>query len=154
MITYQLEDYDQVVDDIQPLVLRNWKEVAAFQDDIHLAPDLTKYKTLYDAGMLFIMTARKDGVLIGYNIAYITENLQYSANKFAQQDVTYVTPECRGTRVALKLIKYTEDVLMSEHNVDTIIYHSNLNCDCTRLLSRLGYKPIETVCMKYVGKGE
>jgi len=152
MIKYQVEDYDQVIEEIKPLLDEHWEEVALFKEHIKLTPNYTMYEDLYNAGKLFIMTARDEDKLVGYNIMFLSNHPHYKDDIFAQQDLIYVDPKYRGTRVALKLVLYTENFLRDNMDVSVINYRMKLTHDYSRLLEKLGYKTVELSCIKYVKK--
>ena len=152
MITYQVEKASDVIEDIKPLLELHWKEVAINRTHIKLNPDFDSYLNLSDDSKLFILTARKDGALIGYNIYYVLPNLHYGGALFAEQDVIYVTKPHRFGRVPVKLLKYAEDLLIRDHKVDVILCRMKLSNDFSPLLDKLGYTPVDKTCSKYVGE--
>ena len=66
MIEFKEEGYDDVINEILPLLEGHWQEIALNQDTIKLNPDYEQYKVLFKAGAMRMVTAREDGELVGY----------------------------------------------------------------------------------------
>jgi hypothetical protein len=77
MITFQEESAVAIQDELNPLLKLHWKEIARNTDKIKLNVDWSSYKTVEDAGMLHTVTARADGVLIGYIVSMVAPNFHY-----------------------------------------------------------------------------
>lgn len=108
MITFGLEPYASVIDDIRPLLAEHWRELAMYQDSIPLEPDFDKYRLLCDAGVLKIYTARDDGDLIAYSIYVITQRHMHYLHRWAINDIVFVKPEHRNFGVGTGLYEFLE----------------------------------------------
>jgi GNAT superfamily N-acetyltransferase len=97
------ESVADVMDEIRPLLEQHWKEIAHYPD-IPLDPDYGRYRTLETLGLLRIFTARHDGQLVGYAIYAVNFSLHYRNSRQAQQDVLFVLPAYRRTRLGTLLV--------------------------------------------------
>lgn len=117
--TISRERFDAFLQEALPLVERNWREIAQF-DDIPLAIDHAKFRAMEEADMLRIYVARLDGLIIGYAAFVIGTSLHYSI-KQAQCDVIYVDPDTRTVGIGLRLLRHCEQALRAEGVV--LVWH-------------------------------
>lgn len=141
VITYQRETARAVREDIEPLLALHYAEIG--QDGLTPSPDWPRLEKLCDDGMLFVLTARKDGALIGYNAFILCRHLHY-AEAVAQNDVIFVHPAHRGGRVACRLISHAETALFAL-GVSKIYYHAKPANHLGDMLVRIGYPMVETI---------
>lgn len=149
MIVVQVEKYADVIDEIKPLLALHWQEIANNRDAIPLDPNYAHYKVMEDAGMLVILAARKDDALVGYSIFFLLRNLHYQSTLFAMNDVLYLLPAERASRVGLRLIKESERVVASM-GAKKISWHIKPTHDFSPLLERLGYAKDEIAMGKII----
>jgi GNAT superfamily N-acetyltransferase len=102
------ETFNECWEEMGPLFERQWEELALFKEDIPLSIDYPKYKELEDRGLLFIITARVEGVIMGYSVFFINNPLHYSTSPFGMSDVIWVDPVYRQSGVGAELISQTE----------------------------------------------
>jgi GNAT superfamily N-acetyltransferase len=94
-IVYAKETYARVIDEIRPLLVEHWQELAVYKD-IPLDPDWKLYEHLDGAGELIIYTARLDGALIGYSIFSIhRRHPHYAKLSYALNDIIWIHPDHR-----------------------------------------------------------
>jgi hypothetical protein len=151
MITYQIEQWPDIVTEMVPLFADHWKEVAVNQDTVPLDIDYAQYDILYSQGQLHITTARKDGILIAYDARIIRTHIHYKSTLFAFPDVYYVAPLFRRGRTVWKFFQFTEDTLRSR-GVKVILTMTKKHLDASRLFAALGHTETEAVFMKFVGE--
>lgn len=149
-ITYQEESYEQVVEEIQPLIFAHWEEIASCKDKIKLNPDFNMYKILNDAGVLRIFTVRDVGRLVGYFIVICQPHLHYSDHVYAMNDIIYIDPEYRGTTIAFKLLRSVEKRLKKD-GVSVLMINMKVHAPFDRLLEKLQFSNTERVYSKYIG---
>jgi len=143
-MNYQTETFDQVIDEIKPLLEANHREICASPGLLKLAPDYESYKALEDAGVLFVFTARKEGALVGYVVVINTPNLHHKDVKFSIADTIYIKPEYRGSINGLKLLEFTKGQLKL-NGVDYLTVHMNTDNLFAGLLKHLKFRQIEEV---------
>jgi GNAT superfamily N-acetyltransferase len=161
VITYQVEKYDDVINEIWPMLEAHYLEICTDQHVKPFDPDLDRYQVMEDQGMLRIFTARKDtvmrrkedgtkilhddgtpltrpGHLIGYFVSVILPGLHYQQTLMAINDIMYIMPEYRGGTVGYRLLKLaTEDV--KNLGADILIIHMKTDYPFRSLLTKLGF---------------
>jgi hypothetical protein len=142
MITFQEESAVAIQDELNPLLKLHWKEIARNTDKIKLNVDWSAYKTVEDAGMLHTVTARADGVLIGYIVSMVAPNFHYCDWIMAHCDVLFMHPDYRGGSAFIKMLKFTEAALKKKDVVNFYV-HMKLSHDFGSLLERYDYVAIE-----------
>jgi len=153
-ITFQKEPFDDFIVDALPLLVKHWREIATYQD-IPLAIDEDRYRSMEKTGNLVIYTARDDGKLIAYSAFFIGQNGHYSTSgPQAVQDVIYLSPEYRGGRLGLTFIKNCDSAL-TDAGIQVVSQHEKIAHPALgRILGHLGYKPVERIWVKRLdGKG-
>lgn len=145
VFTYAIETFDEVIDDIRPLLASHWDELAAYSD-IPLDPDFEFYRRANVADVLRIYTARKNGGLIGYILMTVLKSHpHYSAQPWSVSDIVLVVKEHRTFGVGSALFDFLErDLEGFVVQIHTKASHPELG---VLLLSR-GYAPIEITYSK------
>lgn len=136
---------DALWDEVSPLLAKHWHEVAHWKD-VPLKPDREAYQRITDAGQLRVFTARVDGRLVGYLAIIIVGSLHYSV-RMAQQDVLFVDPSSRGTRIGVELIRYAHDALRAD-GVALLLQHVKARADLNvgpMLVRLLGYELVDEI---------
>jgi GNAT superfamily N-acetyltransferase len=81
--------------ELEPVLPVHYRELALHQDAIPLVVDWDGYQRLEDDGILFFVTLRDAGVLVGYYIGFISHHMHYMTCTMCMTDIFYVLPECR-----------------------------------------------------------
>jgi GNAT superfamily N-acetyltransferase len=139
-VRFAREAIATVFEDIQPLLLAHWREIAHFKD-IPLAPDFSRYRRAEEHGVLRIFTARAER-LVGYAIYAVETALHYSGSLQASQDTLYLDPRYRLGRTGLKLIEFADESLRAE-GVQVVHQHATVAHDFGPVLEHLGYELVE-----------
>ena len=149
-LTCQRETCAQIIEDIKPLIVRHWREIALHQDEVPLDPDYAKYKKLEAAGALCIVSCRRDAALVGYSIFFLNRHIHYKGCFMASNDVLFLdAPERKGT-AGLKLIRESERILEGL-GVKRVIWHIKPKHDFSPILRRFGYEQEEIIMGKLLG---
>lgn len=143
-MNYYIEMYDQVFDEIKPLLIEHYNEIAKYKD-IPLAPDWLTYKKLDELGMLKIFTYRESGVLIGYAIYVVKNHLHYSTCLVAQQDILFITKNKRGH--GAKFILWC-DKQLKDMGVQLTMHHVKSDHNFGGMLERMGYELMDLIYTK------
>lgn len=150
-VTYGREIIHDVWDEMQPLLEKHYLEIAHYQD-IALAPDHAYYLMAEDALMLRVFTARVDDVLVGYSIHRVGQNPHYRHSKQSNQDVLFVSPEHRRSRIGVNLISYTNDRLRDE-GCQVSYQHAKVGHPALAMvLQRLGFQKVDEIWAKRLDK--
>ena len=154
MITIERESFYQIIDDIIPLLMDHWDEIAHYKDKIPLSPMFDVYQKLEENQNLFIVAMREDKKLIGYSIYMINRHAHYSTCLVAANDVLYLIPEKRAASLGMRLI-IESDKLLITNGINRITYHIKPEHDFSPLLKRLGYMQEEIMYGRYIeSKGD
>lgn len=149
-ITFQVESFEDTVEEMKPLFDLHWEEIAIHRDKIKLNPDYEQYALLCEAGALHIVTARDGGKMIGYFISFLQPHLHYLDHTFAINDVLFLLPEYRHTDIGAGMFMYAEEKL-KEAGASVIIIHMKTHAPFDSLCLALGYENVERNYSKYVG---
>lgn len=151
MISIQQEAWSEVQGEIMPLWIEHHREIARDGDVVRLAPDLARYESLDRIGKLLIVTARKDGKLVGYTFCVIDTHLHYCTTLMGFYDIYWLRPELRGTMAGtgIKLFRETERIGNSR-GVRKWFIGSKLWQDHSRIFERLGWTETERMFTKLV----
>lgn len=147
MITYQVEKYSLVIEEMKELYEYHWEEIAGDKDIIKLKPNYKAYLNMDSLGILNLVTVRDGDKLVGYHLSMVYPHLHYTDSLTAFTDIFFLKKEYRKGRVGITLFKFMEKTLQ-ERGVQKIYMGTKLSLDIGKLLERLGYTPIERLYTK------
>lgn len=152
MIAFREESWSSLAKDATGgLFRKHWEELALDRDKIELSMDMEKYKQLSDSGVLHIVTARRDGRLVGYFVTFLMIHPHYKdAGLMALTDFYYLLPEERRGGAGAKLVIAMETSL-KERGVVKAYLSCKLHEDHTPLFTLLGWKPTDITFTKHLG---
>lgn len=116
----------------------HWQEIAREKDLMVLDPDWPRYEALERNGVLLALGAYEDEKLVGYSVGLITPHLHYRALTFYQNDVLFVSPAARHSRLGVRLIEETEAAAQAR-GAEWFAWHAKKGSTLDRLLDRRGY---------------
>ena len=147
MTTYAVERWRDLKEEMLPMLVMHWREIALNHADVPLDIDDARYDALDESGGLQIITARRDGVLIGYHVAILSTHLHYKSTLHGFTDVYYIAPEARHGITGMRLFQRVEQE-MRARGVKKLFTATKLHLDQGPLFERLGYAPIERMYAK------
>lgn len=138
MTTFQVEPVAVWEVESAPLVYAHWQELG-LDLDLEIAPDFEKMKVIENIGMFKVITVRKDGRMVGYLLAIVSEHLHYRTSpKMLIVDAYYIAPDCRnGTGIGL--VQFTE-ALAKDLGCIKVYFSCKVHEDHSRLFLALGYR--------------
>lgn len=142
-LTFQRETLRECQEEIQPLLVAHWREIAAYQD-IPLDPEWGMYAQIEQTGALRIYTVRDDGRLVGYAVFFVRANPHYKGSVQAQQDILYLDPPLRKQRIGAAFIEWC-DAELRKAGAQVVYQHVKLAFDFGPMLERLGYEALEKI---------
>jgi hypothetical protein len=150
MIEYAKESFMEAKEELEPMFVDHYNEIALSKDKIELGPDWDMYQALEDANLLHFYTMRENGFLAGYFAMIAMRDLHYKDHIFALNDLIYINPKSRKGFNAWRLIKFAERDLK---DVGVSVMHINVKTHkpFDRLLVRLGFEHSENIFRKYIG---
>jgi len=148
MITFQTEPFMRAYTDAYPALVRHYDEIAENKEATGpINPDLRAYEALEATGRLRVLTARKDGVIVGYFTFFIGRNLHYDVT-CGTEDIYWLAPEYRGIpKLAIRLFLEAEKIMRSE-GVRIATVKTKVANDHEKFFAHLGYRPFERVYVK------
>jgi GNAT superfamily N-acetyltransferase len=150
MITFAVEDWFSVKDEMSHLWIDHWQEVAVNKDAIQLDPDFDTYATFANSGMLHIVVARKEGEIVGYHFSVVRPHLHYRRSLSAFTDIYYIAPAHRTGRTPLRLFQFVEQTLKSR-GVQKMFTGTKLSLDAGPLFEHMGWTETERLFVKMIG---
>lgn len=150
MIEYKEETFDQVIDEIKPLLEDHWEEIALHKDSIKLNPDFSRYEQMFKSGNMRIVTARDDGKLVGYCIMMLYYHIHYKDQYMAMDDIFFIAKDYRKGLTGVKLFIKTEEI-MKQYGVTKLSMNVKTHQDVGAIFERLGYKETERMFTKMIG---
>lgn len=152
MIKYQVESFDQVEQEIKPLLEEHYQEVAMYKDRIELNPNYELYRHMDQTGDIIIFTARDqdaNDALVGYCVTFIQRHPHYSDHLYGVNDIIFVADPYRHTEVAPEMIHQLERKLQEE-GVSVMTFHMKTYKPFRTLMESLGFEEFETLYSKYI----
>lgn len=150
MISFSVENWDDVKDEASVLWPLHWEEVGQNKIKMQLDPDIQKLDKMNSLGMLHIVIARNNGNLVGYHASIIDTLIHYKNVLAAKGDLHWLHPEYRKGTTGLKLFKEVERTLKLR-GVQVMYDFTKLYLDKGAVFEHLGYKPIERTYSKWIG---
>lgn len=149
-ITYQIENFYRLKEEVNELFQKHWEEIALFKDRMKLNPDWDFYTALYEQRQLGLYTARKGKKLIGYFVVIAKSHPHYKDHLVAVNDIIFVDPEYRKGLTGYKLIKFAKENL-KELGVSVLAVNIKVHKPFDKLLERLGFVNTERLYTVYLG---
>jgi len=154
MITFAVEQWDDVHSEAIPSLLLHYEEVGQDKTHMKFDPDYGRYKELADSGSLHIVTARSAGELVGYHVSIISRLLHSKLHSktalAAISDIYWLRKDCRNGTAAIRLFQEVEKTLKAR-GVHVLYDSTKLYLDHDRLFMHLGFKAIERRYSKWIG---
>jgi len=124
---------------MRPLFSAHFRELGVNQHRLAARADEARYAELDRLGILFVITARCDGELVGYFVGFTMPHLHYlGAGLWAMTDMYYIKPEFRcGT--GLKMFRAFKR-LARERGCRFAVTSCKVHQDHSALFEKLGAK--------------
>ena len=143
MIKYSEDKFVDVLMDFMTLLPEHMAEMNYFQrNGAKFDPDYGAYIKGQDQGRFVLVTAKDEGLLVGYIVFGIGTHIRYKSTLVAQEDLYYVVPEYRRQGIAKRLFEEAEKVLKT-YRVDFIFATTKTYLDRSGLLEQSGYECFE-----------
>lgn len=149
MTVYAVERWRDLRPEMLPMLVRHWREIALNHADVPLDIDEARYAQLDESGHLHIVTARREGALIGYHVAIVSAHLHYASTLHGITDVYFIAPEARHGVTGMRLFQAVERE-MKALGVRKLFTATKLHLDQGPLFERLGYRPVERLYAKLI----
>lgn len=150
MMTFQVEPWSEIKAEAIPLLTPHYEEVGQDKARLPLDPDMEKFERLESLGLLHIVAARSDGVLVGYHCSIIDTLLHYRTVLSGMADAYWLHPAHRNGRNALRLFQEVERSCKAR-GVKVLYDATKVYLDRGELFEYLGYRQIEKRYSKWIG---
>lgn len=149
-VAYGVECFEDILDEVRPLWKEHWKLSAVDQEANPLEPNVAAYRQMAIAGLLHIVTVRKDGRLIGYYFSVVMPKGLHYGVKEAHCDIYYVdTKETPMAVLSLYRGLFRKmEIEMRKLGVTRLITMTKKHADLSPVWESLGYSPHETTFYK------
>lgn len=146
-VTYQVEQFAAIDEEVRPLWHKHWLTSAVDHTNTPLAPNTDSYKALEAAGILRIVTARKDGMLIGYFFTITTPASLHYSQPESYCDIYYI--DCDDAPMA-RLSRYRDLFRFMLADLRSIgikkaLTGTKVHSDLGPIWRSLGWKDHETI---------
>jgi hypothetical protein len=148
-VVFQVEEYTAMREEATLLLREHADEVAAHKE-LPLDPDFALYAKCALDGTLHIVTARADGVLVGYHVSFLTGHLHYRNHLTAYSDLYYLKPEHRKGWTGVRFLRFVDESLEAR-GVQRVFTTTTIDADKSAVLRRLGHRECERVYVKMLG---
>lgn len=106
-VTFQTERLPQILRELIPLIEADWRENGIDHDAVPLKIDWDKYLQLDLVGILQIVTARDDGLLVGYVLGFTNPHVSHTTTNWCILDWYWLYPSYRGAGIGRALMEAT-----------------------------------------------
>ena len=148
-VEFQRERLAPIVRELLPLIEADWRENGVEQERIPLNLNLNQYLDYDLVGILQIVTAREDDVMVGFVFNFVHPHIMHVGMGWALINLYWLYPEYRKRGIGRALmeanIKFLEAAKVQVIEASEKIGHSH------GLFQRLGFTPTDTVLRKIIG---
>jgi GNAT superfamily N-acetyltransferase len=114
-------------------------------------PDLEKYQFLEQNGNLLLVTARADGVLVGYFLWIVMTHPHYQNVLVAEEDLHFLSPEYRshgscgeGRGYGYRMLEAARDAAIAR-GAQLLTVREKIGHEHPSLMAGLGFTPADIV---------
>lgn len=152
MLTAQVENLTERLEEMKPLFPLHWEELALNRDKVPLDPQYDEYLRRDALGMVLFVTLRERGELVGYFVGFVAPGLHYRTCLTLTMDIFYLAPAHRNgsPKGALLLFREVEREAR-RRGVNRMFMGVKLHRDAGAIFQRLEYQPVETYYSKWIG---
>lgn len=148
-IVVKEESSKVVLQEAYNLAKLHYEEVEDKSDKMAFNMDVGAMSNLLDLGLLFIITARVEGELVGYFASILSPDL-YNGGLVSNELGIYVRKDMRGSSAFHRMLKEVERVALSKGAYTQMMAFKVGHDD--GLAVRCGYQPTETIYHKLLEK--
>jgi GNAT superfamily N-acetyltransferase len=146
MLSFQVETWADIWRDGQELFRQHYDELALHKDAMPMGLDNDFYSDLQARNYLLVVTARRDGRLIGYYMAIVINHHPHNkeGGKVSTTDFFYILPRERRGGAGVKLLKTSVDELKKQ-GVKKATISTKLKFSNRQLMEALGWEATDLV---------
>ena len=144
MITFQTERLADCRHEMEPLFPLHYAETGELEGGIDMAWE--QYFAMEQAGILFLLTARRNGELVGYFLGIVLPNLHNRKRLAAVSDMYFLHPKHRG-HAGIRIFREVEQAWRTM-GVELATITCKVSRNYETLFERLGWRLEEKVFIK------
>lgn len=145
-LSFQIEPFVKVAQELPPLFIRHYEELAENKDVYPLDPDWDKYFALDISGILRFVTVRSGNLLVGYISNLVSSHLHSKSTLVCEIEMFWLEPVYRYGWNGIRMFRYNDDYLKSL-GVKLVHVSEKLRFRGGKVglvFKRLGYRIVET----------
>lgn len=148
-LTFEREAFDSVYPEAAELLRLHWDEIAPYKDLFILDPNVAFYRDAEKKGILHIIAARMDTLLIGYIVMILVPHHHYQHVLVATDDIHFIHPAYRKGSIGSRLFVAAEKI-MKGLGAEVMILRTKVEHNHGALFEHLGYSPLDLVYSKRI----
>ena|SRR5882724_1826181 len=145
-VTFQRERLAPIVRELMPLLQADWEENGVDRAKVPLNFDYNRYLDYDLTAILQIVTARDEGVLVGYVMAFVHPHIDHAGMGWAILTWYWLFPEYRHGGIGRGMLEGMLGFLR-EARV-SVVEASEKVAAKHGLFERLGFSPVDTIYRK------
>jgi GNAT superfamily N-acetyltransferase len=145
-VKFRRERLAPILREIQPLLKRDWLENGIDREAAPLEIDFARYLDMDLVGILQIITARDEELLVGYAFAYVHPHIDHCGVGWAMLTWYWLFPEYRHAGIGNAMIEAMEGFLR-EAKVSVVEVSEKITSK-HGLFDRRGYRDVDVVKRK------
>lgn len=151
MISVQMENFSEHMEEFKTLLPLHWQELGLNKDRVQLDPIYEAYLKKEADGELFVASARENGSIIGYYCGFIGRALHYRTMLMCTTDIYFVHPDRRKLDIGTMLFNFVEQQLKNRGVMYWVVGDKN-HKPAAYFLELLGHEKIENYYSKWIGE--
>jgi len=150
MITFMVERFSDVYEELLPLLHAHYGEISTHKDhDVPLEPMIEVYRAREADGSLMMVIGREEGAIVAYLVAFIAPGLHYRSCLTCSPDIFFVREDKRTGMAGVRMMRFVEKELR-RRGVKRWAMGSKVQHDASALFRYLDFKPVETMYEKWL----
>lgn len=150
MITFGVEAFSRVYEELLPLLASHYSEISTHKDHgVPLEPMVEAYRAREQDGSLLMVVGRENGEIAAYFVCFVAPGLHYRNCLTCSPDIFFVREDKRNGRVGIEMFSFVEKELR-KRGVKRWAVGSKVQHDVSGLFERLGFSKVETTYEKWL----
>ncbi len=147
-VVFQRERLAPCLRELLRLIEADWQENGLDHATIPLNLNIEQYLQYDLLGILQIVTARDDGILVGFIFAFVHPHIMHAKLGWCLINLYYLFPEYRRRGIGRAMFEALERFLVDAHV--TVVEASEKIGNRHGLFERMGYKETDVALRKYL----